>query len=68
LVASLETSGDGELVEDFEPVTIVEINTLTTDLEFNSVDEEVAEGINPTERGTRNRNGGNVNLEVDTVD
>ncbi len=38
LVASLEARGEGEFVEDFKPVTIVEVNTLTTDLEFNRVD------------------------------
>ena len=67
LVTGLETRGEREFVEDFEPVTIVEINTLTTDLEFNRVDEEVTERVYPTERSTRDLNLGDVDLEVDTV-
>ena len=67
LVTSLETRGEREFVEDFEPVTIVEINTLTTDLEFNRVDEEVTERVYPTERSTRDLNLGDVDLEVDAV-
>ena len=53
LITSFETSGNGEFVEDFEPVTIVEINALTTDLEFNGVDKEMTERINPAERRAR---------------
>ena len=67
LVTSLEARGKREFVEDFEPVTIVEVNTLTTDLEFNRVDEEVTERIDPTERSTRNRYRRDIDLEVDTV-
>lgn len=68
LVASLEARGKREFVEDFEPVTIVEVNTLTTDLEFNRVDEEVTERVDPAERSTRNRYRRDIDLEVDTVD
>ena len=68
LVTSLEARGEREFVEDFEPVTIVEVNTLTTDLEFNRVDEEVTERVDPAERSTRDRYRGDIDLEVDTVD
>jgi len=68
LVASLLTSRDGKLVEDFEPITIVVINALTTDLEFNGVDQEVTKGIDPAERRTRDRDRGDVYLEVNTRD
>ncbi len=68
LVTSLEARGEREFVEDFEPVTIVEVNTLTTDLEFNRVDEEVTERVDPAERSTRDRYRRDIDLEVDTVD
>ena len=67
LVTSLEARGEREFVEDFEPVTIVEVNTLTTDLEFNRVDEEVTERVDPAERSTRDRYRGDIDLEVDAV-
>jgi hypothetical protein len=68
VVTVLKTSGEGKLVPDLEPVTVVHINALTTNLELNGVDEVMAEGINPAERGTRDGDRGNVNLEVHTVD
>ncbi len=72
-VTGLLTGLLGELVPDVEPVTIVLINALTTDLKLNGLDEEVANPVEPTELGTRTISGleGDLResgLEVHTVD
>jgi hypothetical protein len=72
-VTGLLTGLLGELVPDVEPVTIVLINALTTDLELNGLDEEVTNPVEPTELGTRAVRGeegylGESGLEVHTVD
>jgi hypothetical protein len=63
----------GQLVPDVEPVTVVLVNLLTTDLNVNIVDQVVANPVEPTELGTRAVAGleddlGEGGLEVDTVD
>jgi len=71
-VAGLETWLLGELVPDLEPVTVVLINLLTTDLNVDVVDEVVANPVEPAELGTRavrrlERDLGERALEVHTV-
>ncbi len=72
-VAGLLTGLLGELVPDVEPVTIVLVDTLTTDLDLDVLDEVVANPVEPAELGTRavrggDGNGGESGLEVHTVD
>jgi hypothetical protein len=72
-IAGLETRLLRELIPDLEPLAIVLINTLTTDLEFNVVNEVVANPVEPTELSTRAVRGEELNLresglEVHTVD
>ena len=72
-VTGLLTGLLGELVPDVEPVTVVLINALTTDLELNGLDEEVTNPVEPTELSTRavaSEQGdlGESGLEVHTVD
>ena len=63
----------GELIPDVEPVTVVLIDLLTTDLNIHVVDEVVANPVEPAELGTRTIRGlechlGECGLEVHTVD
>ena len=63
----------GEFVPDVEPLAIVLIDTLTTDLELNLLHEVVADPVEPSELGTRTVAGGDGHLresglEVHTVD
>ncbi len=72
-VTGLLTGLLGELVPDVEPVTIVLVNALTTDLKLNGLDEEVTNPVEPAELGTRPVRGeqgdlGKRGLEVHTVD
>ena len=62
-----------ELIPDLEPVTIVLIDTLATDLELDVLDKIVADPVEPAELGTRavrreELNLGERGLEVDAVD
>ena len=41
----------GELIPDLEPVTVVTVDALATDLELNIVDEVVADVVEPAELG-----------------
>ena len=41
----------GELIPDLEPVTVVTVDALATDLELNVVDEVVADIVQPAELG-----------------
>jgi len=41
----------GELIPDLEPVTVVTVDALATDLELNIVDEVVADIVQPAELG-----------------
>ena len=72
-VTGLLTRLLSELIPDVEPLAVVLINTLTTDLEFNGLDEVVANPVEPAELSTRTVSGleGNLResgLEVDAVD
>jgi hypothetical protein len=72
-VTSLLTRLLGELVPDVEPLTIVLINALTTDFDFDVVDEVVANPVEPAELGTRTISGLELDLrenglEVHAVD
>ena len=63
----------GELIPDLEPVTIVLVDALATDLELHVLDQVVAHPVEPAELGTRAVRGleghlGEGGLEVDAVD
>jgi hypothetical protein len=72
-VTGLLTRLLGELIPDVEPLTIMLIDTLTTDLEFNLLDQVVARPVEPAELGTRTVRGEELHLresglEVHAVD
>ena len=72
-ITSLETRLLGKLIPDLEPLAVVLIDTLTTDLELDIVDEVVANPVEPTELSTRAVRGKELylrqsGLEVHTVD
>ncbi len=71
-VTGLLTSLLRELIPDVEPVTVVLIDLLTTDLDVHVVDEVVTNPLEPTELGRSTIaayiNLGEGGLEVDTVD
>jgi hypothetical protein len=63
----------GEFIPDVEPLAVVLVDTLTTDFEFNGLNEVVANPVEPTELSTRTVSGlesylRESGLEVDTVD
>lgn len=63
----------GELVPDLEPVTVVLVDTLTTDLDLHVLDQVVTRPVQPAELGTRavgrlQRHLGQSRLQVHTVD
>ena len=63
----------GELIPDVEPVTVVLVDLLATDLELNVVDQVVTDPVEPAELGTRAIAGlegdrRQCGLEVDAVD
>jgi hypothetical protein len=61
-VTGLLTRFLGEFVPDVEPLTIMLIDTLTTDLEFDFADKIVANPVEPTELSTRAVRGEELNL------
>jgi len=72
-ISSLLASLLGEFVPDVEPVTILLINSLTSNLDFNVLDEVVTDPVEPTKLGTRAVRGlegdlGESGLEVHAVD
>ena len=72
-VTGLLTRFLGEFVPDVEPLTIMLIDTLTTDLEFNFADKVVANPVEPTELSTRAVRGKELylregGLEIHAVD
>ena len=72
-VAGLLASLLRELIPDVQPLAIVLVNALAADLEFNPVNEVVANPVEPAELGTRavrRQQGdcGERGLEVHTVD
>ena len=63
----------GELIPDVEPLAIMLVDALTTDLEFNLLDQVVANPVEPAELGTRAVRGQQLHLrqgglEVHAVD
>jgi len=52
-VTGLLTRGLGQLIPDLEPVTVVLVDLLTTDLNVDVVDQVVANPVEPAELGTR---------------
>jgi len=72
-ITGLLTSLLGELVPDVEPVTIVLVDLLATNLNIHVVDQVVTDPVQPPELSTRAVRGlesnlGQGGLEVDTVD
>lgn len=72
-VTSLLAGLLGELIPDLEPVTIVLVNALTADFEFDVRNEVVANPVEPAELRTRTILGHELDLresglEVDAVD
>jgi len=62
-----------ELIPDVEPVAIVLVDALATDLDLNGLDKVVADPVEPAERGARavrrlDRDRGERRLEVHAVD
>jgi hypothetical protein len=55
----------GEFVPDVHPVTVVLVNTLTTNFDLDVLDESVSEPVNPG--GSSIIKGRNSNLEVNAV-
>jgi len=63
----------GELIPDLEPVTVVFVNALSTNLKLHVVDQVVPNPVEPAELGTRTvaaekSHLGESGLEVDAVD
>ena len=72
-IASLLARLLGELIPDLQPVTVVLVNTLTTDLKLHIANQVVTNPVEPAELGTRavraqEGHGGQGGLEVDAVD
>ena len=72
-IASLLARLLGELIPDLQPVTVVLVNTLTTDLKLHITHQIVSHPVEPAELGTRavsgqQGHGGQSGLEVDAVD
>jgi len=72
-VASLFAGLLGELVPDVQPDAIVLVNALATDFELDTLDQIVANPVEPAELGTRaigceQSHTGESGLEVDAVD
>jgi hypothetical protein len=70
VITSLKTRGDGEFVPDGKPVTVLLIDSLTTDLYFDGFDKDVTDEVDPSEesRGDSGFNTGEGYLEVYSVD
>ncbi len=63
----------GELIPDLEPLAVVLVNALATDLELDGLDEVVANPVEPAELRTRavsarDDDGGEGRLEIHAVD
>ena len=70
IISGLKTRGDGKFVPDGKPVTILLIDSLTTDLYFNRLDKYVSDEVDPSEesRGNSGLNTGESYLKVYSVD
>jgi hypothetical protein len=67
-ITRLMTRSLGKLVPDVEPVTVVLVNTLATNLDLNILKKNVADPVDPTERLTSSGgNGRECYLKVNTV-
>jgi hypothetical protein len=67
-ITSLMTSSLGQFIPDMEPITVVFINTLTTDFDFNILYENVSEPVKPTETSSiYGTNLGESYLKVNTM-
>ncbi len=72
-IAGLLASLLRELIPDLEPVTVVLVDTLATNLQLNPVDQVVTDPVEPAEAGAtavrvQESHGGEGGLEVDAVD
>ncbi len=72
-VTGLLAGRAGQLIPDVEPVTVVLVDALATDLDLDVADQVVANPVEPAELRTRaieliQRNLGESGLEIDTVD
>ena len=67
VVTGLETRRQRQLVENLEPVTIVKVDALATNLELSRRNEKVTQRVNPAEGRPRNLHGGAIDLEVHAV-
>lgn len=62
-------SGLGELVPDVEPVTVLLVDALATDLDFNVLDQDVANPVEPAESlASGDGNIGQLDAKVHAVD
>jgi len=70
VITRLKASRDGELVPDGEPITVVLVDSLTTDLDLDLLDKHVANIVDPSEEVRRNSgfDRGESHLKVDSVD
>jgi hypothetical protein len=70
VITGLKTRGDGEFVPNGKPVTVLLIDSLTTDLYFDGLDKNVSDEVDPSEegRGDSGLNTGECYLEVYSVD
>lgn len=67
LVAGLETRRQRQLIENLEPITIVKVDALATNLELRRRNQKVAQRVNPAEGRPRNIHSRNIHLQVHTV-
>ena len=49
IITGLKSRRNGEFIPDGEPVTILLVNSLSSDLYFNRLDEEVTNEVDPSE-------------------
>ena len=66
-VSSLVTRSLGKLVPDVEPFTVLLVHTLTTNLHFYTLDEHMANPVQPAEAALGNLVSREGSLQVHTV-
>ena len=67
LVARLEARRQRQLVKNLEPVTVVKVNALATNLQLRRANQNVTQRVDPAERVADNRHGRNIHLQVHAV-
>lgn len=68
-IAKLVASGLGQLVPDVQPVTVVLVNALATNLDLSILDQNVAEPVEPAEiLVVISSDGGQLHAEVHAAD